>query len=57
MSDDQSDSQSEKPGPKPDHLKLDGDWEDRMKEVLEKERPKEGWPEPEDKETEGDSDE
>ena len=37
-------TQNKKPGPDPDHLKIDGDWEDVLKEVLEKKRPKEGWP-------------
>lgn len=41
-----------KPGPDPDHLKLEGDWEDAMKKALEKKRPKEGWPKP-DKPPEG----
>ena len=38
----------DKPGPRPDHLKLDGDWEDSVKKALGKKRPKEGWPEPQD---------
>ena len=43
-----SEDSEKKPGPKPDHLKLDGPWEERLEEVLEKERPEEGWPKPED---------
>jgi hypothetical protein len=39
----------DKPGPKPHHLKLEGDWEQAMKKVLKKEKPKEGWPEDKDK--------
>ena len=31
-------------GPKPDQLKIDGNWEDAVKEALEKKRPKGGWP-------------
>lgn len=33
-----------KPGPEPDHLKIDDDWEDAAKKAVKKERPKEGWP-------------
>ena len=36
-----------KRGPKPDHLKIDGDWEDAVKQALGKEKPEEGWPEEE----------
>ena len=44
-----------KTGPKPDHLKIDGDWEDAMKKAMGKEKPKEGWPKDEEKgEKEGD---
>jgi hypothetical protein len=32
------------PGPKPDLLKIDGDWKDAMKKSLEKKKPPEGWP-------------
>ena len=35
------------PGPKPDRLKLDGEWKDATKKALAKERPEEGWPSPE----------
>ena len=35
-----------KPGPDPETLELEGDWEERVKEALQKERPKEGWPKP-----------
>jgi hypothetical protein len=31
-------------GPKPDQLKIDGNWEDPVKEALEKKQPKGGWP-------------
>ena len=34
----------DKPGPKPDHLKLEGDWKEAMKKALHKGKPKEGWP-------------
>ena len=33
-----------KPGPKPDRVKIKGDWEDAVKKALEKKRPKEGCP-------------
>lgn len=36
-----------KPGPEPERLKIDGDWEDAVKEALNKPKPAEGWgPEP-----------
>jgi hypothetical protein len=38
---------TKKRGPKPDTLKLKGDWKDLMGKALEKKRPKEGWPKPE----------
>ena len=31
-------------GPKPDLLKLDGDWRELMKQSLQKKKPKDGWP-------------
>lgn len=33
-----------KRGPKPERVKIEGDWEDAIDTALEKERPKEGWP-------------
>jgi hypothetical protein len=33
------------PGPKPEVLKLEGNWKDAIKESLKKRRPPEGWPE------------
>ncbi len=33
-----------KPGPEPDRLNIDGDWEDAMKKAIDKERPEDGWP-------------
>ena len=33
-----------KPGPKPDHLKLQGDWEEAVQKAIRKEKPEEGWP-------------
>jgi len=32
------------PGPKPDLLKIDCDWEEAVKKSLEKKKPAEGWP-------------
>jgi len=32
------------PGPKPDTLKLSGDWTDAVRLSLQKKKPKEGWP-------------
>jgi hypothetical protein len=37
----------EKPGPKPDRLKIEGDWREAMKKLVHKEKPTEGWPEQE----------
>jgi len=32
------------PGPKPDLLKIDCDWEEAVKKSLDKKKPAEGWP-------------
>jgi hypothetical protein len=32
------------PGPKPDLLKVDMNWQDAIKKSLEKKKPAEGWP-------------
>jgi hypothetical protein len=32
------------PGPKPDVLKIDEDWQDAIKKSLQKKKPSEGWP-------------
>ena len=40
---------SKKTGPKPDRVKVDGDWEEAIDKALKKPRPKDGWPEPENK--------
>jgi hypothetical protein len=34
----------ETPGPKPEILKIDGNWKAAIKRSLEKKRPAEGWP-------------
>ena len=31
-------------GPKPDRVKIEGDWESAVAKALDKKRPKEGWP-------------
>jgi len=36
----------QKSGPKPELLKIDGDWRDAIKKSLTKKRPAEGWPKP-----------
>ena len=36
-------------GPKPDHVKIDMDWENAIGKALKKKRPEDGWPEPEKK--------
>ena len=32
------------PGPKPEILKIDGDWKDAVKVSLQKKKPAKGWP-------------
>ena len=32
------------PGPKPDTLKIKGDWRSAVKQSLQKKKPAEGWP-------------
>ena len=32
------------PGPKPQYLKIEGDWRDAVKQAIQKKRPPEGWP-------------
>ena len=32
------------PGPKPQTLKIEGDWQEAVKKSLAKKKPKEGWP-------------
>jgi hypothetical protein len=34
----------ETPGPKPDMLKIEGDWKDAVKKSLQKKKPAQGWP-------------
>ena len=36
--------QESRRGPKPDRVKIEGDWEDAIDKALEKKRPNEGWP-------------
>lgn len=35
-------------GPKPETVKIEGDWEGAVGKALKKPRPKEGWPKPDD---------
>lgn len=37
-----------KPGPDPERLKIEGDWEEAAKKAMQKKRPPEGWPNPDD---------
>lgn len=37
-------SDKRKSGPKPEKVKIEGQWEDSVEKALQKERPKEGWP-------------
>lgn len=39
-----SNARDSKPGPDPDRLKIDGDWEDRMSDAIKKPVPDEGVP-------------
>ncbi|MCH7792138.1 MAG: hypothetical protein IID31_07660 [Planctomycetes bacterium] len=34
------------PGPDPERLKLEGDWEERVDDALGKKKPGKGWPKP-----------
>ncbi len=34
------------PGPPPDTLKLDGEWQDAVRKSLQKKKPAAGWPKP-----------
>ena len=47
----------EKRGPKPERVKIEGDWEEAVEKALKKKRPKEGWPDHKDEKShsEGDS--
>ncbi len=45
MTDSDKDSKGkEKPGPKPNHLKIDENWENAVKKAVQKKKPKNGWP-------------
>ena len=37
------------PGPRPAHVKIEGDWEQAIGRALKKNRPKGGWPKPTEK--------
>ena len=50
------DDPKKKPGPAPDHVKLDDeDWEEAIGKAIKKPRPAEGWPKPEDDESKDDA--
>ncbi len=38
--------ESSRPGPEPETLKIEGDWEDAVGKALKKKKPPEGWPKP-----------
>lgn len=43
------DDPKKKPGPAPDHVKLDDeDWEEAIGKAIKKPKPAEGWPKPKD---------
>ena len=44
-----TDEKKQPPGPKPDRVKIDKDWEEAVGDALKKKRPAEGWPKPEKK--------
>ena len=47
-----------KRGPKPERVKIEGDWENAIDKALEKKRPEDGWPkDDDDSHSEADSDE
>ncbi|MGD9109549.1 MAG: hypothetical protein PVG93_01290 [Phycisphaerales bacterium] len=37
-------NKGKKHGPSPEHVKINGDWEDAVGKALKKEKPKDGWP-------------
>ena len=41
-----NDKKKHHPGPEADRLKIDGDWKDAVGKALDKEKPPEGWPNP-----------
>lgn len=45
-----------KRGPEAERLKFDVDWEDAAKRIVQKERPAEGWPAPDNAQSEQDED-
>lgn len=40
------DKPKKKPGPQEERLSLPGEWKDRLKEALGKQKPEGGWPDP-----------
>ncbi len=39
-------SEEKQPGPEAETLKLTGKWQERLKEAVQKPKPKRGWPKP-----------
>jgi hypothetical protein len=37
-------SVKQKPGPKPQYLKIEGDWREAVKRAVQKKKPVNGWP-------------
>lgn len=46
MTDRKPQSDQSKPGPEPERVKIEGDWEEAVSKALKKQKPDEGWPEP-----------
>ncbi len=44
MAENTPDPDPKKPGPEPERLKIDGDWEDAVSKALNKKKPADGWP-------------
>lgn len=49
MATDKKTASKQKSGPKPETVKIEGDWEAAIDTALQKKRPAEGWPKPEKK--------
>lgn len=48
MTDEREQGRKTKPGPEEERLQIDGDWKNAVSHALNKERPPEGWPDPND---------
>lgn len=47
--------EEQKPGPEAERLKFDMDWEDAAKKIAGKEKPPDGWPDPDENQDEEES--